>query len=110
MAIGNEPLELHVVRCVPHASATLDPLLHFAPDAAMTERSVFLAALDFADAADRATYLNQACAADAELRLEARQHERASQRARADGAEQKSVHAGASSDLVPGDERQQGPV
>ncbi len=36
--------------------------------AAMTERSVFLAALDVADAADRAVYLDSACAADADLR------------------------------------------
>ncbi len=34
----------------------------------MTERSVFLAALDIADAAGRAAYLDQACAADADLR------------------------------------------
>ena len=34
----------------------------------MTERSVFLAALDVADAADRAVYLDSACAADADLR------------------------------------------
>jgi len=34
----------------------------------VNERSIFLAALDLADAADRATYLDEACSADAELR------------------------------------------
>ena len=34
----------------------------------MTERSIFLAALDRPDPAERAAYLDQACAGDAELR------------------------------------------
>src|SRR5690349_8327442 len=37
--------------------------------AAMTERSVFLAALDIADPAARSAYLDETCAADPALRL-----------------------------------------